>query len=239
MAAVVLAYVIFSLTGFGSALVAAPLLAHVMPVSTVIPLLAILDCTASVRRGIHLKKEIARYEIVALIPAMLAGNVLGATFIFTLSSRILMLMLGIFIIGYALYALSGFQSHKPIARAYAILYGFCGGVLSAMFGSGGFLYALYLHKRLPSIQAIRATQSAIISVSTFIRVVIFAFASVYYRLSFWIWIGLLIPAMLLGEFLGQRISLHLSIHRFKMILHGLLLLSGTSLILRYWLSASY
>src|SRR5260364_141647 len=79
--AIALAYIIFSLTGFGSALVAAPLLAHVMPVPIVIPLLAVLDFVASALRGIHLNKEIARDEIVVLIPAMLVGNAIGATLI--------------------------------------------------------------------------------------------------------------------------------------------------------------
>src|SRR5260364_453052 len=76
--AIALAYIIFSLTGFGSALVAAPLLAHVMPVPIVIPLLAVLDFVAPALRGIHLNKEIARDEIVVLIPAMLVGNAIGA-----------------------------------------------------------------------------------------------------------------------------------------------------------------
>src|SRR5260363_269114 len=50
-------------TALASALVAAPLLAHVMPVPIVIPLLAVLDFVASALRGIHLNKEIARDEI--------------------------------------------------------------------------------------------------------------------------------------------------------------------------------
>lgn len=218
---------------------AAPLLAHIMPVSTVIPLLAVLSFIASALRGVRLNKEIARDEIVALIPAMLVGNAIGATFIFTLSPHILALALGVFVFSYAIYALSGFQSHRPISRSRAIPYGMVGGVCSAMFGSGGFLYALYLNKRLSSTQTIRATQSAIISLSTLIRVILFAFASVYYSRVFWMWVLFLAPAMFLGEYLGHRISLHLSIHRFRVILHSLLLLSGASLILRYGLSPSH
>lgn len=237
--AIALAYIIFSLTGFGSALVAAPLLAHVMPVPIVIPLLAVLDFVASALRGIHLNKEIARDEIVVLIPAMLVGNAIGATLIFTLSPRILAVVLGVFVSAYAIYALSGFQSLQPISRSRAASYGIVGGACSAMFGSGGFLYALYLNKRLSSTQTIRATQSAIINLSTFIRVIIFAFTSVYYSRVFWMWVLFLAPAMFLGEYLGYRISRHLLIHRFRMILHSFLLLSGASLILRYWLSASH
>jgi uncharacterized membrane protein YfcA len=39
----VVAYVIFGIAGFGTALVAAPVLAHTMPIASVVPLLALLD----------------------------------------------------------------------------------------------------------------------------------------------------------------------------------------------------
>jgi uncharacterized membrane protein YfcA len=43
--------------------------------------------------------------------------------------------------------------------------GTVGGLFGALFGSGGFLYAIYLNSRLPK-DAARATQSALISCST-------------------------------------------------------------------------
>ena len=45
------AYVVFGLVGFGSTLVSAPLLAHVLPVSTVVPTLALTDMAASWSNG--------------------------------------------------------------------------------------------------------------------------------------------------------------------------------------------
>ncbi len=48
-----------------------------------------------------------------------------------------------------------------------------------MFGSGGFIYAMYLSRRLDDKDAMRATQSALIALSTFTRVVIFALAGIY------------------------------------------------------------
>ena len=45
----VLAYIIFGIAGFGTALVAAPILAHAMPIASVVPLLALLDFGAFAR----------------------------------------------------------------------------------------------------------------------------------------------------------------------------------------------
>lgn len=46
MAAVIASYIIFGITGFGSALIAAPVLAQAMPVAEIVPLLSLVDCTA-------------------------------------------------------------------------------------------------------------------------------------------------------------------------------------------------
>ncbi len=51
LGAVVVAYTVFTLVGFGSALVASAPLAQVMPVAQVIPLLALLDCGGATLRA--------------------------------------------------------------------------------------------------------------------------------------------------------------------------------------------
>src|ERR1700730_16969338 len=72
------AYVIFSITGFGTALIAAPILAQVMPVSAIVPLLALLDCAAAAINGVRLGDKIARDELASLVPLMILGSLAGA-----------------------------------------------------------------------------------------------------------------------------------------------------------------
>ncbi len=48
---VAVAYVIFGVAGFGAVLLAAPILAHRMPLAEVVPLLALLDVTAAAVNG--------------------------------------------------------------------------------------------------------------------------------------------------------------------------------------------
>jgi hypothetical protein len=49
----------------------------------------------------------------------------------------------------------------------------------AMFGSGGFVYAIYLSRRLNDKDAIRATQSALIGLGTLTRVLLFLAVGIY------------------------------------------------------------
>jgi uncharacterized membrane protein YfcA len=82
----------------------------------------------------------------------------------------------------AVYGLRGLIVRPPtthLARVWVGLFGSIGGVCSAMFGSGGFIYAMYLSRRLSDKDAIRATQTTLIGLSTFTRAVIFALAGVY------------------------------------------------------------
>ena len=67
-----IAYVIFGITGFGTALIAAPVLAQVMPVAFIVPMLALLDCTAAIINGVKLNDKIAKREMICRFPS--SGN---------------------------------------------------------------------------------------------------------------------------------------------------------------------
>jgi uncharacterized membrane protein YfcA len=111
-----------------------------------------------------------------------------------------------------------------------MFFGFGGGICSAMFGSGGFVYAMYLSRRLDDTESIRATQSTLIALSTLTRVVIFAIAGVYADLDLLLLAAVLLPAMAIGLAAGHLITLRLSKAQFLRILHVLLIGSGAILL---------
>jgi len=225
-------YVIFGLVGFGTVLIAAPVLALTMPVSGIVPLLALMDCAATTTNGIRLGDKVARGELVRIVPLMVLGSIAGAYLLLTIPARPMMGALGLFLIGYALYGLFGRPAHGLIARGWAVPLGFLGGVFSAMFGSGGFVYVLYLSRRLPDRDAIRATQSALLSLATLTRVVIFALAGVYSDFRLLLLALCLVPAMVLGMWLGEHITLRLTREQFLRVLHVVLIGAGVTLCLR-------
>ncbi len=101
--AIVLAYVVFGIAGFGTALVAGPLLAGVLPLSQIIPLLVLLDFSASFGNWLPARRQIAVTELKRLLPCMLLGCALGAYGLLALRAELLMLALGVFVSLYALY----------------------------------------------------------------------------------------------------------------------------------------
>ena len=227
----VLAYGIFALIGFGSALLASAPLALVMPVARVVPLLAVLDCVGSLQRGWQARRHLAGAALRRLRPGMLAGQLLGVALLSHLPLRAMAVLLGGFI---AAYGLRGVLNRRPAHRlpdGLAWLYGAFGGVLGGLFGSGGFVYAAFLQARLSVREVFRGTQGVMIAVSTAWRIVLCAFAGLIdLRL-----LGtalLLLPAVYLGMKLGGQIDRRLSGPALARGLHILLMVSGAALIYR-------
>lgn len=228
----VIAYVVFGMVGFGTTLVSAPILAHVLPLSTVIPALALTDFAASCTNGFRLGGQVVRKEVLRLVPAMLIGSALGAWLLFAVPVKTLMLLLGIFVVLYALNGLRPKAPQPPLAAGWAWWFGGAGGVLSALFGAGGWVYSMYLVRRLDDPQQIRATQTAVLTVSSSIRVLLFLVAGTYFNLPLLLLVLALLPAMALGLYVGHRITLRLDRKRFLQVLYGVLLLTGGSLLWR-------
>ena len=228
---VFLAYAVFAIAAFGTALIAAPVLAQVMPVAKVVPLLSLLDFIAAAASLLRLRGSVSRAEMKRLLPWMVVGAAAGAWLLLVLPARATMLALGVFVAAYGVRGLLSRGEPKALSHRWAAPFGLVGGALGGMFGTGGFIYAMYLSRRLES-DAMRATQSALIFLSTLIRTVIFALAGVYADADLLLLFALLLPAMALGLFAGNRVRLRLGRVQFLRILHALLAASGIALVWR-------
>jgi len=232
--AVTLGYAIFAMAGFGAVFITAPALAQFMPVATVVPVLALVDCAAATFNGLKLGSKVAFDELKWMIPLLIIGSIVGANALLVIPQRPMMVALGVFVVGYALYSLLAPARTGPIGRGWIVPFSGLGGIFSGMFGSGGFIYAMYLTRRLADKDAIRATQSALISLSTFTRAVTFFFAGVYTDLHTLVLAAACVPAMILGTWLGHKVTLAMSREQFLRTIYGLLLISGGSLLVRAW-----
>jgi uncharacterized membrane protein YfcA len=230
---VLCAYIIFGIAGFGTALVASPFLVLFIPIAKVVPLLALMDLFAAlvnIGRGGH---NADRAELRRLVPVMILGSLIGAAILLTTRPEFLLPALGIFVTGYALYSLSGVKPERTFTPKAAIPFGTIGGIFSALFGSGGFIYATYLSGRLSGKESMRMTQTTLIGLSTLTRVVLFAFAGVYTD-SDVLWLALfLTPSMLIGVSVGRRITLRISREQFLKLINVIVLVSGATLIIRF------
>ena len=229
-----IAYVIFGLAGFGTALVAGPVLAHFVPVATIVPLLALLDFAAAAVSVARDRKAADAGELKRIVPAMVAGSLVGAAVLLLGKPRTLLLALGVFAVCYALYTLSGFRPQAKYSPGAAWPFGLVGGVFSALFGSGGFIYTIYLAGRIDANDRIRVTQSTLIGCSTLTRVVLFLLAGVYTSRELWMLALILAVPMLIGTAVGRRITTRLTRAQFLRVVSAIVLLSGMSLIWRYF-----
>jgi uncharacterized membrane protein YfcA len=230
--AVVVAYVIFGIAGFGAALICAPVLAHALPVATIVPLLALLDCGAATINGVRMSEQVAKNELLWVLPLMAIGSVAGIYLLLALPERPMMLALGIFVMGYALYGLFAPPPSSVIRRGWVALFAPLGGIFSGMFGSGGAIYAIYLSRRVTDRDAFRATQTTLVGLATLTRGAVFALAGLYSDWHMLAFALLLAPAMLIGIWIGHHMTFKLSRDVFFRVLYLVLIGSGLSLAVR-------
>ena len=76
---IVIGYTVFGLSGFGSTVISVPVLAHFLPVSYLVPLMALLDLASACLVGTASREHISRPEMKRIIPWMFVGFVVGVT----------------------------------------------------------------------------------------------------------------------------------------------------------------
>ncbi|WP_342653488.1 sulfite exporter TauE/SafE family protein [Pseudomonas sp. F3-2] len=230
---VIAAYLVFAIAGFGTALVAGPVLIHFMPLSRIIPLLVMLDFLAAFSHFLPSRQSVVRSELLRMVPCMAVGCTLGVLFLLNLKSDVLLLLMGLFLVSYSLYSLAVKVRPTQLSAGWSIPMGTVGGLFGALFGSGGFLYAIYLNGRLTDKNQARATQNALISCSTIVRLSLFVITGVYAQLSLLLLAVCLLPAMIVGSWIGRRLVMRLSREMFVRLVTWLVLISGITLIGRY------
>jgi len=233
-----LAYIIFSIAGFGTALVAGPVLVNYMPLSQVIPLLVLLDCAAAFGKLARSHQHVVRIELARLLPFMAIGSMAGIAVLLKTKSDVLMLAMGCFVTLYALYMLTNPVRISYISAAWAMPLGMGGGLFGAIFGSGGFLYAIYLNGRINTKEKASATQSTLIGISTLVRISMLTIAGAYADLALVVTAIYLLPALMLGLWAGEHISFKMSRNTFTKLINIIILASGITLVYRAYLGGN-
>jgi uncharacterized membrane protein YfcA len=212
--------------------VSIPLATHFVPLQFALALFALVDLAMALRVGLENPKNALRVEWKRLVPAILVGTVLGVTLLVNLPRQAGMLFLGLFVVSYSFYALTRHDTHKIISTRWAWLAGLAGGIASAVFGSGGPPYVMYLSQRGLSKEQFRATLGLTILTSISLRVIAFLITGLLLDPKVWLTALAVVPAALLGIWFARRIFLKISRELLMRAVAVLLLFSGGSLILR-------
>lgn len=229
---VIAAYIIFGISGFGSALISIPLMAHFLPLKEVVPMMVLLDFAAAFSTGLRARGQVDFVEARRFIPPILLGILAGVFLLKGLPGEPLLIALGLFVSGYGFFAL---LRRAPLPRAPAwVAYpvGVVGGLIAALFGVGGPIYVIHLSTRIADPSVLRATLSIVFSFSTAARITMFLVTGLLINGKLWIGAALLLPFMFAGKYIGSHIHLRMPKEHLVRIVNALLILSGASLLTR-------
>lgn len=233
-AAIAFAYLVRGVSGFGSALVAVPLLAHLYPLTLVVPLVVALDAIAALvltsvgQRSGHVDWS----EVRMLIPGTLLGVALGLWLLLNLDATWLLFGLALFVAAFGVRFLLGIHSESPISRRWAWLAGFVGGAVGSVFATGGPPYVIYLGHRIAAKQVLRATLSAVFLIDGGVRVVGMLATGLLSRYDLLVALAAATVLMAAGLAIGHRLHVGLDERQMRLVIGSLLILSGLSLLLR-------
>ncbi len=227
---VFMAYFVRGVAGFGSGLLAVPLLALMYPVVLVVPVVVLLDYLGSAAQGLKHRARVAWPELIPLIIPTLIGIACALFLASSLDASVLSRALGVFVVGFAIYQL---LPVPPLvgSRISAIPYGLLGGLVGTLFGTGGPLYVMYLNLRELSKTTFRASFAIYFLIDGTARLLGYTSFG-FFELESALLLLPLLPVAAIGLFIGGKLNTSLSEATFKRLISVMLLLAGTALIFR-------
>lgn len=226
------AYVIFGLTGFGSTVVAVPLLALMLPLKFAVPMMLMLDLAVTAVLGPQLRRGIRWDEVKWLVPFIVVGMILGLTLLIRVSEEPLLFGLGMLVLSYAVYGFMRRGVPIVLQRFWCGPVGLFGGALSSMFGTGGVVFAMYFSGRIHDKNELRATNASMIMFAALVRLGLFGAAGLLAQDDLVVWAVLLVPAMLGGFYFGNRLHARIPSGSVVRAVYGVLVVAGVSLLVR-------
>ncbi len=152
-----LAGFIQGMSGFGSALVALPLLTLMLDIKDAIPLCVLVSLVITIHMALGLKKHFHRKKIQPLVIGAIPGVIAGSTLLKMVPSHIIRISLGSFLICYAMYNLVFSPVSKRLSNKWGYLAGFLSGSIGAAFSAGGPPAIIYASINSWSKDEIKAT----------------------------------------------------------------------------------
>jgi hypothetical protein len=228
LAVLFLATLIRSALGFGEALVAVPLLALTLPVQVAAPLAVLVSITVALVVVIQDWRNVHVRSAGWLVLSTLFGIPLGLLLLKTVPESIVKGILGVFIIGFALYSLAGRKPQLHSDRL-APLFGFTAGILGGAYGVNGPPLVVYGVLRRWEPAQFRATLQGYFLIASTAGMAGYALTGLWTRAVSGYFL-LSLPLALVAIFLGHLIHRRLSSSRFLISVQAGLALIGVLLL---------
>ncbi len=229
-AVVALGALVQGVTGFGSALVAMPLLLLFLKARVAVPLLILNGLLITGYLSLDLRRHLQWDRIGPLFLGSLPGVAVGSLFLKEASDWVVKLLLGLILLGYALFGLKGSLPSLGLGRGWGYVAGFFTGAIGAAFSAGGPPVIIYTTLTGWSKDSIKATLSGFF----FINGLVIAAAHLVTGLTTWRVVGFLpftLPVTLAGVAVGSLFYGRLPREGYLKAVYLLLLMMGGMMLI--------
>jgi uncharacterized membrane protein YfcA len=227
-------YAVRGVAGFGSGIIATPLLTFVLPLSVTAPLITVIGFVVSVRQALRDWHLIQWRNIAVFIPGSLVGVAVGLYVFKRVDPMLLARVLGAYILLYAFYSLFGervlrrtLTPPRWLIHPVAAL----GALVATIFGGlAGPIYVTYFDALNLSKSVFRVTVSTTLLVLNVIRSVGYVATGVF-RLDDVVLVAAAFLPVAIGTLVGDRLHDRLDPRAFRRAIGVLLVASGIGLLL--------
>jgi uncharacterized membrane protein YfcA len=221
------------MTGFGSALVAMPLLSLCIDVKGAVPLCTLSSVVITTFLAMRLKKHLDWRKIFPLCIAAIPGIFVGITLLKKVDSASLSIGLGVLLIAYSCYSLLVKSRPRTIHPAWSYMAGFLSGAIGAAFSAGGPPTIIYATQSDWNKDEIKATLSGFFLFNSYCNATAHAVSGMttVSVLSLFLYAA---PCVLLGTVLGSHCYGRMERAVYLKVIFAFLILMGTMMIVSAW-----
>lgn len=232
-AVLVLAQMVYVLLGFGSGLLALGLLALLFTdIKDPVVLLLLVNLPAEVMVSWRARREVRWRPIAMLGVGIAVGIPVGTRLLKTADTGLAITALGWFLIAAGLMFLRlPSRRDRDLPRWLAVPTGLASGVLNGLFGAGGPPVIIWYHLTAPNKAAFRGSLMTLFLLMGLVRVPVYAASGLVTpaRLAS---MAAVLPAVLLGAWIGDRIHIRISEAAFRRLVAAVLAVLGALLLVR-------
>ena len=224
-----LAGFIQGMTGFGSALVAIPLLCLVIDIKSAVPLCILNSLVITTYLSLRMRKHLDAKKILPLCVAAVPGIIVGSTALKQVSPTIIRISLGILLIAYSVYSLFSTPKPKKLHKAWSYIAGFSSGAIGAAFSAGGPPTIIYTTLNDWKKDTIKATLSGFFLFNSYLIATVHAINGLT-TIDIFTYFMISAPFVLLGTVLGTICYGKIPREHYLQIIFAFLVLMGIMMI---------
>lgn len=218
-----------SIAGFGLALISMPLLIEALGVEVAAPLVALVAITAEVILIIRYRHAIQFRTLGRLSLASLIGIPIGIFALQNANDQFVLMLLGMVITLYALYALSQLRLPEIQHPNWAYGFGLVGGILSGAYNTSGPPIVIYGSCRRWTPSQFKSNLQGYFMVNSVMVILTHTLAQNYTPFVMQSYL-IALPGVGIGLLLGLSLDKYINPVLFRKIVLGLLIVVGLNLI---------